>query len=285
MRSAIGIAGSGRVAQALGRLLGDRGEPVVAVAGRDPARAEAAAAFIGSGVEAVRLEELSARAGRILVAVADVALPAVAETLARAGFRDGVALHTCGARGPEALAPIEHAGLLHPLQTIASPEQGVAALPGSAFAVSGDAAAVEWARSIVALLAGTPLEIAPERLPLYHAAAVMASNYVHALTDAAVILMVSAGLEAGTALAALAPLIRSSAENSIALGPDRALTGPIERGDEETVRRHLRALACGPPEVGALYRAAGLQVLGIARRRGLGEAAAGRIESLLREGV
>jgi len=144
------------------------------------------------------------------------------------------------------------------------------------------AAAVEWARSIVALLDGTPLVIAPERLPLYHAAAVMASNYVHALTNAAVILMVSAGLEAGTALGALAPLIRSSAENSIALGPDRALTGPIERGDEETVRRHLRALACCPPEVGALYRAAGLQVLGIARRRGLAEAAAGRIESLLR---
>jgi predicted short-subunit dehydrogenase-like oxidoreductase (DUF2520 family) len=284
----IGIAGTGRMAQALGRLLRERGEPVVAVAGRNPERTARAAEFIGGAAAAVGFAELPVRADRILIAVSDGAIPAVACALAEAGANRGIALHTCGAHGPEILEPLARAGaacgVLHPLQTIATPEAGVAALPGCAFAVSGDPAAVAWGEAIAALLEGTALRIAPDHMPLYHAAAVMASNYVTGLLDAAAILMKTAGIGEQTALGALGPLVRAGVNNTLALGPEKSLTGPIERGDVETVRRHLGSLAAAPPSVSGLYRSAGLHVLEVARRRGLSEAKAREIEELLREG-
>jgi len=288
---AIGIAGAGRVGQALGRLLRERGQPVVAIASRDLGQAEVAAAFVGDGVRAVPCAGLPEHAGRILVAVPDTALRAVAEALAEAGMKRGVVLHTCGARGPDALAPLASAGVscgtLHPLQTVASPEQGVSALPGVAFGITADGAAAAWAEEIVALLDGQALRIAPEARALYHAAAVMASNYIVGMIDAADTLMREAGVEGAVARRALAPLLRASVENAVLLGPAEALTGPIERGDAETVAGHLRAMAAaaGTPEtVRALYRVAGRHLLTVAGRRGLSEEKAGELEKLLREG-
>jgi predicted short-subunit dehydrogenase-like oxidoreductase (DUF2520 family) len=112
----------------------------------------------------------------------------------------------------------------------------------------------------------------------------MASNNVTGLIDAAVILMKAAGIDEKTALGALGPLVRASVENALALGAEEALTGPIERGDVETVRRHLGSLAGVPPSAGELYRSAGLHVLEVARRRGLEESKAREIERALREG-
>lgn len=282
----IGIAGSGRVAQALGRLLRERGEPVAAVASRDSKRAAHAAEFIGGGVEAVSYHVLPQRAGRILIAVTDDALPEVAQALADAGMSGGAALHTCGTRGPEALDLLAARGVscgtLHPLQTVAAPEQGLEALPGSAFAVAGDTEAQAWAERIVSMLGGEALRIAPKFRPLYHAAAVMASNYIVALLDAAVILMSAAGIPEDRALRAIAPLAKASLNNAAALGPLRALTGPIERGDSETIALHLNALESAPEALRELYCCAGLQALELARRRGLEEPAAARLEALLR---
>lgn len=275
--SSIGIAGAGRVGQALGRLLRDRGEPVIAIAGRDPSRTAAAAAFVGDGVRPVSYAELPALCSRVLISVPDDALDAVVRILSakmRCGSALNMALHTCGTRGPEALAPLEALGVscaaTHPLQTVTSPEQGLNALPGAAFAITGsESPALNWALEIAASLKSEALRIAPERRPLYHAAAVMASNYATALLDAAAILMKETGIEEEQALRALTPLIRSSVENALTLGPLRALTGPVERGDTGTIATHLRALADAPvPEsVKALYRAAGLHALYMARRK------------------
>lgn len=269
--TAIGIAGAGRIGQALGRLLAGRGEPVMAIASRRPEQAEAAAAFIGGGARALTYAQLAGRVSRVLIAVPDDAVTAVAATLAESGMRGGLALHTCGARGPEALAPLAAQGVscgaVHPLQTVATPERGLAALPGAAFAIDGDGEARRWAERIVAALDGRPLRIAADRRPLYHAAAVMASNYVVGLIDAAVILMGEAGIDEDSALRALEPLARESVANALALGTRKALTGPIERGDRETVASHLRALAAAPESVRNLYCFAGLHVAGLARRK------------------
>ena len=121
--------GAGAVAQALGRLLYLRGEPVIALAARNHTRAERAATFIGPSVQVVPYSELPRLSTRVLVAVSDDAIGLVAETLARAGMCKGVALYTSGARGPEALAPLRAVGvacgMLHPLQTVIDREQGV----------------------------------------------------------------------------------------------------------------------------------------------------------------
>ncbi len=95
----------------------------------------------------------------------------------------------------------------------------------------------------------------------------MASNYLVAMIDAAVILFKAAGVPAEQALPALAPLIRASVANTLAAGPVQALTGPIERGDEQTVAGHLRALRGAPETVRSLYTSAGLHTVELARRK------------------
>lgn len=285
---AIAIAGAGRMAQALGRLLHERGERVAAVASRDPGRARTAANFIGGGAAAVSYASLPEHASRILIAVSDDALEAVAGTLARAGMAGGAALHTCGAQGPEALALLAargvSCGVIHPLQTVATPEQGCRALPDASFGIAGEGEAGNWARRIVALLGGQALEIAPGRHALYHAAAVMASNCVVGIVDAAVMLMSEAGVEEKRAFNALAPLVRASCENALTLGPLAALTGPIERGDADTVRRHWNSLGGVPAPLRDLYRCAALYLLGLAQARGLPATKALEIERVFSAG-
>jgi predicted short-subunit dehydrogenase-like oxidoreductase (DUF2520 family) len=294
--NAIGIAGAGRLAQALGRLLHDRvndgSQSIAAIAGRDFSRTSQAAAFIGSNVQPVDYADLPALADRILICVPDDAVENVARTLAASPHPVRAALHTCGARGPEALAALADRGAscatLHPLQTIASPAQGVADLPGSSFGITGSGASAEWAFEVVRLLDGHALTIAPESRPLYHAAAVMASNYIVAMIDASVQLMGLAGVPPEPALQALSPLIRASTKNTLDDGPVQALTGPIERGDERTVAAHLHALNPSidnvPESVRQLYRQAGLHTIEVARRKSPG-IDRGRIESLLRQGA
>lgn len=283
----IGIAGAGRLARALGRLLREQGEPVVCVASRDPGRALEAAGFIGGGAVPVAYSELPLHASRFLIAVADSALPHVAEALAGGNPRGGVALHTCGAKGPEELAAMRALGVscgtLHPLQTVSDLRAALTSLPGSAFAIAGDEAAVQWAERIVERLSGVVVNIRPGARPLYHAAAAMASNHLAALIDAAQQLMAAAtGQNEPAALRALAPLIRASIVNVLDRGPAAALTGPIERGDADTVALHLEALASAPPRILELYRVSGLRTLDLARRKGLAAGPAARLEEMLR---
>lgn len=281
MSAPIGIAGAGRVAQALGRLLRERGEPVVALAGRNADHAAVAARFIGP-IEALPLSELPSRASRILIAVSDDAIADVAQELHRGGFTSGIALHVSGASPVEALQVLRDAGVacgsMHPLQTIATPEQGVASLRGCSYAITGDAAATDWAEEITGKLGGRVLRIAPELRPLYHAAGVLASNALTGILAASVAIFRQCGIGERDALDALAPLARTSLENALAHGPVQALTGPVVRGDAETVASHLEALKTQPAEIQELYRASARQLLTIARARGTPEE---RIQAIL----
>ena len=162
----LAIAGAGRVARSLGKLLNDRGPRVVAVASRNPSRAETAAAFIGNGVQAAAYSELASRADHILIAVSDDAIEPIAKILAD-DLREGTVLHTSGIYGTDVLSGLMEQGNscagLHPLQTIATLEQGLEKLPGSTFSIAGSGRAAEWAEQIVNLLEGEILHIAPDR--------------------------------------------------------------------------------------------------------------------------
>jgi predicted short-subunit dehydrogenase-like oxidoreductase (DUF2520 family) len=245
-----------------------------------------AALFIGGRATPVTIEELPALSSYVLIAVSDRGVEPVAEILAKSGLRCGVALHTCGAKGPQALAVPESQGVscgaLHPIQSFASAEQGVASVVGSSFGIDGNPEALRWASSIVALMGGgRSLRISPQHRGLYHAAAVMAGSYIAALIYA-VAMLVAAGVERSTALMALAPLVRTSGENSLDLGPVEALTGPIERGDNTTVLAHLEDLRSLPDPVRRLYCSAGELVVQMASLRGLQDAKAAKIQEMLR---
>jgi predicted short-subunit dehydrogenase-like oxidoreductase (DUF2520 family) len=284
--SSIGIVGTGRVAQALGRILSERGQSVVAIAGRNPERTTRAAEFISPLTTPSTVEELPRLSSNVLIAVSDTAVEPVAVLLAQSGFDRGVALHTCGAKGPGALAALADSGVscggLHPIQSFASAENGVVSLPGSSFAVDGDAEALAWASAIVTLMGGQSIRIRPRDRSLYHAAAVMASNYIGALIHASVTTMEAAGITSQDALIALSPLARTSLENALRLGPVEALTGPIERGNITTVLAHLEGLRDISKPVRHLYCSAGQLVVQMALLRGLPNSEAAKLDEVLR---
>jgi predicted short-subunit dehydrogenase-like oxidoreductase (DUF2520 family) len=220
----------------------------------------------------------------LLLAVPDDALAEVVWGTARLGSAPAgcVALHLSGSLSTDVLAPLHEAGYavgsLHPLQTAADPRSGAARLSGSWFAVAGEPAAMRRAMTLVDALGGTALVVPPALRPVYHAAAVFASNYLVVLAAVAARVMAHTGVGEADGLAALVPLMRGTLDNIERLGPADALTGPIARGDADTVRLHLRRLS---PADRPLYCALGLEALGLARARGLDERRAHAIESLL----
>ena len=275
----VGIVGAGSVARALGAALSDAGYAVVALAGRDPAHAAEAAAYIGSDVQVMSCGEVANVVDRVIVAVSDDAIGEVAEALAPT--MRGVVLHTSGASG---LAPCQAlrsagvpCGVLHPLQSVLPVARDERPFEGVAFGVVGDGPAVEWASVVVDSLDGYVLSLEEEGLASYHAGAVLASNALVAVLDASLVLLARAGLDRETSQRALGPISRASIENVVRRGPEAALTGPVVRGDVATVATHLHALTRVSPSVADLYRSTARHMLALARRRGL---SAKTVESL-----
>jgi predicted short-subunit dehydrogenase-like oxidoreductase (DUF2520 family) len=223
----------------------------------------------------------------VILAVPDAALPEVTYDLVMSGPAPAgcTALHVSGALSTDVLAPLHGAGYnvgsMHPLMAAADPRHAGDQLLGAAFALGGEPSAVAAARRIVSVLGGRPLLIAPASRPLYHAAAVIASNYLVALAAASARMLGEAGIADEDALPALLPLMRGTLDNVERLGVHAALTGPISRGDADTVRLHLARLS---PADRVLYCGLGLELLRLARETGLDDERAGEIESLLTAG-
>jgi predicted short-subunit dehydrogenase-like oxidoreductase (DUF2520 family) len=154
---------------------------------------------------------------------------------------------------------------MHPLQSFAGATDS---LQGVYCCIEGDAEATARLVDLAESLGMVPMTLQPEAKELYHAAAVMACNYLVALEDVACELMEAAGLDADQALKALLPLIRGTVDNLQDEGLPNALTGPIARGDSAVVRRHLEAIQARAPDLLALYQALGRRALRLARRSG-----------------
>jgi predicted short-subunit dehydrogenase-like oxidoreductase (DUF2520 family) len=184
----------------------------------------------------------------VLLCVPDREIPAAAAAAA-AGAHGALLGHTSGA------TPLAGTGVdfgLHPLRSFAGTE-GADAFAGVGCAVAGTtpgalAVAEELARSV----GGHPFAVADEQRAGYHAAASVASNFLVTLEAAAERVAAASGLPSGFR-EHLVPLVRGTVENWAQHGPRAALTGPIARGDDETVRRQREAIAAGAPELLALF--------------------------------
>ena len=225
----------------------------------------------------------------IIVAVPDDAIDAVVADLASLGADLDPAvpvLHASGSRSVDVLRPLAEQGHpvggMHALAAVADPVEGADRLRGATFGVEGEGQARALAGRLVAACEGHALSIAPGGKALYHAAAVFASNYAVALLSVARGLMERAGVDGERAGEALAALAAGAVENVAARGPEAALTGPVARGDVETVRLHLSRLS-GPER--ALYCLLGLEALKLAEQRGIDPHAARRLERILVHGA
>jgi predicted short-subunit dehydrogenase-like oxidoreductase (DUF2520 family) len=282
----IAVIGAGVLGTSLAVLLQRAGHKLVAICSRTHRSAQAAAALV-PGTRVVGDCGMAAMGADVVVlAVPDRAIPQVAIQVAAGGAlkRGAVVSHLSGALPAGILAGVRAAGgwqgCMHPLQSFASVENALAALPASFFFLEGDDEAVDVLRSLVVSLEGRPVRIDSGTKSLYHAAAVVASNYLVTLADYASTLMMRAGVPSDVALAALLPLISGTVKNLETVGLPDALTGPIARGDIGTVKNHLEALRRAPGDLVRLYAALARKTVEVALRKGKLER--GPAEQLLR---
>ena len=230
----VGVVGPGRLGTALAAALREAGVAVEGPAGRG---------------------EIPAGCDAIVLCVPDGEIEAAAVTVAGAAPLIG---HTSGATPLSALAPAAAAAFgVHPLQTFAGEAAGpsaLAAFAGAGCAVAGTTAeALAFAADLARTLGMTPFEIDDEGRAAYHAAASVASNFLVTLQAAAERIAAGAGLEPEEARQLLLPLLRRTIDNVGEHGPERALTGPVARGDEATVVGQRRAVAEAAPELLDLF--------------------------------
>jgi len=229
----LAIVGTGRAGGSLARAARAAGVEV-RVGGRDAAPGT----FEGAGAALLCVPDEEIAAACEVVGVSPP--PYVGHVSGATGLD---ALETAAERGAEAFS-------LHPLQTIPHPETDLAGAP---CAVSGSSAAgLEFAETLATTLGLRPFVLDDDARTAYHAAACIASNFLVALEESAAGLLEGTGVEDAREL--LAPLVLRTAANWSDRGPE-ALTGPIARGDEATVTRHLEELRERAPELVPLYTA------------------------------
>jgi predicted short-subunit dehydrogenase-like oxidoreductase (DUF2520 family) len=233
----------------------------------------------------------------VFLTVPDGAIASLAHEVAAAADLPPAAafVHCSGALGLEVLDPLgrHHAiGSFHPLQSFPEP-RAPEAFRGSLVAIDANTDSLRRRLARLAReLGARPRSVEEADRVVYHAAAVFASNYLVALAGEAVGLLGAIGWSEREAVAGLVPLMQGALAEVARRGPTPALTGPIRRGDVDTVARHLQALdgidSRSPRERRRrtdLYRMLGRTALEIAMKAGLDEAAAERVNRALTRDV
>lgn len=284
----VAIVGCGTVGTAMGKLLKDAGYHISGVATSNLETARKAADVTGAERFSDCPWEVTLGADVVFITTPDDLIESTCMKISehRAFNKNTVVMHCSGAFSSDILSSARDHGAvvatLHPLQSLASVNEAVRLVPGSYCTVEGDESALPIARQMVEDIGGVLLQITAAKKTLYHAAAVVASNYLVTLIHLALELNEAAGLPSDTAFNALFPLIRGTLSNIGAKGIPGSLTGPIARGDVGTVLAHLRAIEKDTPELLLLYRCLGLYTVDLAKaKKTIGQEAADRLAALL----
>ena len=257
MAPTLNIVGAGHVGRVLGRLFAATGSFTIQdVLTRSQDSAQAAVAFIGAGHAA---EKLALRRADVwMLAVGDDQIAPVCAQLA--GLLQGaVVFHCSGAKSSTELQPARAAGALiasvHPVRSFADPAAVAHDFAGTFCGVEGDAAALAQMAPALDAIGARMVVIDAAAKTVYHAAAVFASNYLATVVDAALRAYQAAGIPADVARELARPLATETLANVFRLGPEAALSGPIARGDMQTVARQQDAIDSWDAPTGTLYAA------------------------------
>ena len=278
------IVGAGRLGTVLGAALVRRGWTATAIVDKDSEAARESRRIIGRGKAVPGLGGTVRTGDVVIIAVPDDAVGRVAAGLARSGvtWTGRTVFHTSGLLPARVLEPLRKRGALvasvHPVQAFPRKDVPPSIFRGITWGLEGDPAAVAAAEEMVRGLRGNVLLLSEKDKPLYHAACSLASSAMIALGWTASGLLGAAGIDEQAAAGMLFPLVQGTLQNVKNLGPEKALTGPILRGDIATVRKHLEALRDDPPARG-VYLVMGKQILRLAENNGL---PAGRVRILKR---
>lgn len=245
--STITLIGAGNLAQALGPALRNVGYRVEQIVGRNNPesmrRARALARKLGAA--AIRLKDAAPGADVIWLCHTDDALASTARLLARMpGWKNKIVLHSSGALTSDVLAPLKRAGAhtasLHPMMSfVAGTAPKMSEIP---FAVEGDKKAIAAAKQIVGRLGAEVFQIKKPAKVLYHALGSFSSPLVVATLVTAERVGKAAGLTLPQTRKIMGPILQQTLSNYLQRGPAAAFSGPIKRGDLQTIRRHLKEL-------------------------------------------
>jgi predicted short-subunit dehydrogenase-like oxidoreductase (DUF2520 family) len=261
------IVGPGQVGRGLVRAFRASEVDVVGLHGKRPS---------GVATSSGALPEEISRANVVIVCVRDPQLDEAIEELiaaTRSGLveRGTVILHTSAIAEPGALRALSDAGFpggtFHPLAPFSDPELSAQLLRGGWIGIDGENAAKSTARRLAGHLGARTLDIPSGKKAAYHATAVISSNFPVVLASVAGHLLQDLGVPDATAYQAVESLMRGAMANMKQALPDDALTGPVIRGDADTVGKHLRALE-GHARALDVYRALSAAAVEIAERRG-----------------
>lgn len=251
----IGVVGAGRVGAVLAAGLSAAGHEIVAAAGESDASRGRIAALL-PGVEVAKPTDVARACDLLLLTVPDDMLSNVVTVLSASGaIREGqVVVHTSGRHGLAVLQPAREVGArtiaMHPAMTFTGTEVDLPRLAGCIFGVTADEADRALTGSLVHDLGGRAMWVPEDRRTLYHAGLAHGANHLVTLITEAMEILSAAGAE--DPAATLRPLLTAALDNALEQG-DAALTGPIVRGDVETVRAHVADLAANAPQTLASY--------------------------------
>lgn len=288
MKPSFAIVGCGKVGKVLGKFLTAAGYKAAGFASRSLRSARQAADLACSGHCRVAPWEVTRQAGIVFITTPDGAIQESCDSISRNnGFADqAVVLHCSGALPSTILSTAKaggaYTGSMHPLQSFSSADYDLNPFQGIIVAVEGDNQAVQAAKAIASDLGATTVSLLTEAKTLYHASAVVASNYLVTLLYLAFRLINAAGITGQDAFLVLKPLIDGTLANIKKIGIPEALTGPIDRGDVQTVARHVKEISAKNPELLALYKTLGLHTIAIAEAKGtLSASAAEQLKKIL----
>lgn len=253
----IAVIGCGRVGAALGAAFRAAGHEITATSAVSEASLRRAADLL-PGVPVLEPAQVARSAEVVLLTVPDDELADLARSLGAQGAWDGgrLVIHTSGAHGCGVLSPVVEAGgdavALHPVMTFTGTDRDLPRLVGIPMAVTASLGASLIAEALVLDLGAEPLPLSEQQRPMYHAALTHGANHLVTLVAQSQQLLRQAGIDSPGPV--LDGLLGAALANALERG-DRALTGPVARGDVETVRTHLRVLEDGPADVHDAYRA------------------------------
>ena len=245
----IGVVGAGRVGAVLAAALRSAGHEISAVAGESAATRTRIETLL-PGVHVDKPTAVSRSADLLLLTVPDDMLSNVVTMLAASGaIRPGqYVVHTSGKHGLAVLEPAARVGArvlaMHPAMTFTGTDLDLERLPGCMFGVTATDETRALADRLVADLGGTVVRVPEDKRVLYHAGLAHGANHLVTLVAQSMDLLRACG--ATDPAATLRPLLTAALDNALSYG-DAALTGPIVRGDVETVRAHLADIAATAP--------------------------------------
>lgn len=270
----LNIIGCGRLGRTLARLWHESGVfDVRDVVNRSRESARSAVAFVGAGRPVSVSGELRP-ADLFLIGTPDGRIAATGDRLAASGLlRAGdIVFHCSGALSSDALESAREMGArvasVHPVKSFADPAGSVATFTGTYCGAEGCTGALDVLVPAFERIGGRVFQLDAGSKAIYHAASVIVCNYLNALLELGSRTFERSGIERRAAFEIMQPIVRGTVDNVFELGTVAALTGPIARGDHETVARHLDQLSAWDPDAAEVYRRLGAIALELSRAQG-----------------